>query len=102
MKIDGAEQVAQDVAAISSACNTIEGPGGSASVTSLPGNNGYAMSLQNGGQAAGGFSMGVDAVGPEHAAVVLAVSQQGELNASEIGAVMDAQVQKATSAAPQG
>lgn len=102
VKIDGAEQVAQDVAAISSACNTIEGPGGSASVTSLPGNNGYAMSLQNGGQTAGGFSMGVDAVGPEHAAVVLAVSQQGELNASEVGAVMDAQVQKATSAAPQG
>lgn len=102
VKIDGAEQVAEDVAAISSACNTIEGPGGSASVTSLPGNNGYAMSLQNGGQTAGGFSMGVDAVGPEHAAVVLAVSQQGELNASEVGAVMDAQVQKATSAAPQG
>lgn len=102
VKIDGAEQVAQDVAAISSACNTIEGPGGSASVTSLPGNNGYAMSLQNGGQTAGGFSMGVDAVGPEHAAVVLAVSQEGELNASEVGAVMDAQVQKATSAAPQG
>mgnify|MGYP005831269513 CR=1 FL=1 len=102
VKIDGAEQVAKDVAAISSACNTIEGPGGSASVTSLPGNNGYAMSLQNGGQTAGGFSMGVDAVGPEHAAVVLAVSQQGELNASEVGAVMDAQVQKATSAAPQG
>lgn len=102
VKIDGAEQVAQDVAAISSACNTIEGPGGSASVTSLPGNNGYAMSLQNGGQTAGGFSMGVDAVGPEHAAVVLAVSQQGELNASEVGAVMDAQVQKATSSAPQG
>lgn len=102
VKIDDAEQVAQDVAAISSACNTIEGPGGSASVTSLPGNNGYAMSLQNGGQTAGGFSMGVDAVGPEHAAVVLAVSQQGELNASEVGAVMDAQVQKATSAAPQG
>lgn len=102
VKIDGAEQVAEDVAAISSACNTIEGPGGSASVTSLPGNNGYAMSLQNGGQTAGGFSMGVDAVGPEHAAVVLAVSQEGELNASEVGAVMDAQVQKATSAAPQG
>lgn len=102
VKIDGAEQVAEDVAAISSACNTIEGPGGSASVTSLPGNNGYAMSLQNGGQTAGGFSMGVDAVGPEHAAVVLTVSQQGELNASEVGAVMDAQVQKATSAAPQG
>lgn len=102
VKIDGAEQVAEDVAAISSACNTIVGPGGSASVTSLPGNNGYAMSLQNGGQTAGGFSMGVDAVGPEHAAVVLAVSQQGELNASEVGAVMDAQVQKATSAAPQG
>lgn len=102
VKIDGAEQVAEDVAAISSACNTIEGPGGSASVTSLPGNNGYAMSLQNGGETAGGFSMGVDAVGPEHAAVVLAVSQQGELNASEVGAVMDAQVQKATSAAPQG
>ena len=102
VKIDGAEQVAEDVAAISSACNTIEGPGGSASVSSLPSNNGYAMSLQNGGQTAGGFSMGVDAVGPEHAAVVLAVSQQGELNASEVGAVMDAQVQKATSAAPQG
>lgn len=102
VKIDDAEQVAEDVAAISSACNTIEGPGGSASVTSLPGNNGYAMSLQNGGQTAGGFSMGVDAVGPEHAAVVLAVSQEGELNASEVGAVMDAQVQKATSAAPQG
>ncbi|QRO87320.1 hypothetical protein [Kytococcus sedentarius] len=102
VKIDGAEQVAQDVAAISSACNTIEGPGGSASVTSLPSNNGYLMSLQNGGQTAGGFSMGVDAVGPEHAAVVLAVSQQGELKASEVGAVMDAQVQKATSAAPQG
>lgn len=102
VKIDGAEQVAEDVAAISSACNTIEGPGGSASVTSLPSNNGYAMSLQNGGETAGGFSMGVDAVGPEHAAVVLAVSQQGELNASEVGAVMDAQVQKATSSAPQG
>ena len=102
VKIDGAEQVAKDVAAISSACNTIEGPGGSASVTSLPSNNGYVMGLQNDGQTAGGFSMGVDAVGPEHAAVVLAVSQQGELNASEVGAVMDAQVQKATSAAPQG
>ena len=102
VKIDGAEQVAEDVAAISSACKTIEGPGGSASVTSLPSNNGYVMGLQNGGQTAGGFSMGVDAVGPEHAAVVLAVSQQGELNASEVGAVMDAQVQKATSAAPQG
>ncbi|WP_374928317.1 hypothetical protein [Kytococcus sedentarius] len=101
VKMAGAKQVGEDVAAIAEACDTIEGPGGTATVESLPSDNGYVMSLENAGQS-GGFSMGVDAVGPEHAAVVLAVSEGGALDASEVGAVLDKQVEQATSNAPQG